>query len=83
MRQAAQQPASLAARAVGLDEIQAEIDTHLSDRPPPPAAPPLDPHAMGPHAMGPHAIGPLGETFDEPEPTQPAPEPAPAPEARH
>jgi sec-independent protein translocase protein TatB len=73
MRQAAQQPASAAADAVGLNQVKAEIETHLAD----PHAPPPEP--------GPHAIGPLGETLSEPEPSppEPAPAPAPAPEARH
>lgn len=68
MRQAAQQPASVAARAVGLDDVQAEIDTRLSD-----------PHASPPEP-GPHAIGPLGETLSVPEPAESGPvEPEPEP----
>lgn len=66
MRQAAQQPASAAAEAVGLNQVKAEIDTHLAAEPAPPSP-------------GPHAIGPLGETL-EPEPAQTAE--IPAPEAR-
>jgi|WetSurMetagenome_2_1015567.scaffolds.fasta_scaffold320442_2 sec-independent protein translocase protein TatB len=67
MRQAAQQPASAAADAVGLSQIKSEIETHLSSE-----AEPLPP-SPGPPSPGPHAVGPLGESVSA-EPAEPAPE---------
>ncbi len=64
MRAAAQQPVNAAADAVGLNQVQAEIETHLSSEAQPPPSP------------GPHAVGPLGESVAA-EPTESAPEPRP------
>jgi sec-independent protein translocase protein TatB len=69
MRQAAQQPASAAADAVGLSDVKSEIEASLVQ----------DPHAPPPEP-GPHAIGPLGETLPEPESRPAEAAPAPAPE---